>query len=106
MRSRAAHRGHASRFINENNDAKVSGTMDDAKKLELESIKQKILKQKTREARDKDIENLIVDKVELDEEILVTSEFMDKIADALTEIVFELTSTHLQQDPSPVYHTW
>ena len=68
--------------------------MDDAKKLELESIKQNIiLEQKTLEEPDKENKNLIEDNDELDKEILDTREERDKIAEALTEIAFKLSST-------------
>ena len=92
LRSRAAYRGHATRLINESNDPKFIGTLDDATRMELESIKQKMLaKQKTLQERDKEIEDLIADDATLDKEILDTGAYMDTISDALTNICFKLT---------------
>ena len=50
-----------------------------------------MLKQKTLLERDKEIENLILDKDERDTKIPDTSENMDQIAEAITEIAFELS---------------
>ena len=51
----------------------------------LVSIKPKCIL-KTLEERDKEVENLIEDNVELDKETLDTNEDMDKIVKTLTEI--------------------